>query len=177
MITGAMKTTASSVLNVLADLLPIHLAIDKWRFNAALGLATLPASHPLYKMTIRAANRYVKRHPSPLHELFHTYNIRPKQMEVINPVRHASDWNPGITTIIPESKEEAIRGSRQERAEFQIFSDGSLTEKGVGAAAVIYKKGRKILTTRVHLGRNNEHTVYEAECAAMTQGVHTIRSR
>ena len=56
LITGAMKTTASVVLNTLADLLPIHLAVDKWRFNAALSLATLPADHPLYKMTTRAAS-------------------------------------------------------------------------------------------------------------------------
>ena len=41
----------------------------------------------------------------------------------------------------------------------------------------MYKKGKKISATRIHLGRNNEHTVYEAECAAMTLGVHAIRNR
>ena len=49
-ITGAMRTTASSVLNILSDLLPIHLAVDKWHHNTTLGLATIPKGHLLYKM-------------------------------------------------------------------------------------------------------------------------------
>ncbi len=177
MITGAMKTTASTVLNTLTDLLLIHLAVDKWHFNVALSLATLPVNHPLHKMTTRTASRYVQSHPSPLHELFHTYNIKLKQVETIHPVRHAITWDLKIKIVIPDSKESAIQGCQRDGAEFHIFSDGSLTEKGVGAAAVVYKKGRKISTTRKHLGCNNEHTVYEAECAAMTLGVHAIRNR
>ena len=54
-ITGAMKTTASSVLDVLAGLLPIHLAVDKWRHNAAITLATVPEKHPIYNLMKRAA--------------------------------------------------------------------------------------------------------------------------
>ena len=143
LITGAMKTTASVVLNVLADLLPIHLAVDKWRYNAALSLATLPADHPLYKMTTRAASRYVQSHPSLLHELFHTYNIRPKQIETIQPVRHVTTWSPKIKIVIPETKESAIRGCQQDGAEFQIFSDGSLTEKGVQSHT---RRGKRFLS-------------------------------
>ena len=180
LITGAMRTTASSILNVFAGLLPIHLAVDKWRYNAAITLATIPEKHPLYSLTKRAAQRYVQSHPSPLHELFHTYDVNPKLMEKIKPVRHPSTWKPGITTIIPKSKEEAIRGCRGDKSEIQIFTDGSLTEKGVGAAAVVYSRRRGrgdpvIVQTR--LGDACDHTVYEAECSAMALGIFAIKGR
>jgi hypothetical protein len=45
MITGAMRTTATDILDVMANLLPIHLLIDKHRQQAALRMATLPPTH------------------------------------------------------------------------------------------------------------------------------------
>ena len=177
MITGAMKTTASTVLNVLSDLLPIHLAVDKWRHNAALSLATIPKDHPLHAIARRAARRYVKKHPSPLHELFHTYDIKPDMMEKIIPIRHPSTWNPGIKTVIPDSKDAAIEQCDKDKAEYQLYTDGSLTKDGVGAAAVVYKNDKRIALTQFHLGPATEHTVYEAECAAMALGVYSIKGK
>jgi hypothetical protein len=60
MITGAMKTTATDVLEVMANLLPFHLLVEKYRHRAAARLATLPKSHPLHKPVANAANRLVK---------------------------------------------------------------------------------------------------------------------
>ncbi len=48
---------------------------------------------------------------------------------------------------------------------------------GVGAAVVIYKKGKCIMLTQYHLGPATEHTVYEAECATMALGVFSIRNK
>ncbi|KAF8638233.1 hypothetical protein AX14_010207 [Amanita brunnescens Koide BX004] len=179
LITGAMKTMVSSVLNVLTDLLPIHLAVDKWRYNAAITLATIPDKHPLYDLTKRAAQRYVQSHPSPLHELFHTYSITPRATETIKPVRHPNTWKPRITTIIPKSKEEAIQGCHNDKSEIQIFTDGSMTEGGVGAAAVIHRtKGKEgPVTVQTRLGDARDHTVYEAECAAIALGIFAIKGR
>ena len=159
MITGTMRTTASSVLNILSGLLPMHLAVDKWRHNAALGLAVTPKGHPLYDMVRRTARQYVQKHPSPLHELFHTYNIKPDKMEKVVPIRHPSSWNLGIKTTIPNDKNTAIEQCRRDRADYQLYTDGSLTKDGVGAAAVIYKKGKCIALTQLHLGPAAEHTV------------------
>ncbi len=159
MITGTMRTTASSVLNILSGLLPMHLAVDKWRHNAALGLAVTPKGHPLYDMVHRTVWWYVQKHPSPLHELFHTYNIKPDKMEKVVPIRHPSSWNLGIKTTIPNDKNTAIEQCRRDRADYQLYTDGSLTKDGVGAAAVIYKKGKCIALTQLHLGPAAEHTV------------------
>jgi hypothetical protein len=48
MITGAMRTTAMDVLDAHARLLPMAILIDKFRYRAALRLATLRNSHPLF---------------------------------------------------------------------------------------------------------------------------------
>ena len=171
MITGMMKTTVSAVLNVLSDLLPIHLTVDKWWYNTALGLATIPKEHALHTMVC-----HVQKHPSPLHELFHTYNIKPNTMEKIIPICHAMSWNPGIKSIIPDSKEAAIEQCGQDKAEYQLYTDGSLTIDGIGATAVIYKEGKHIALTQFHLGSATEHTVYKVECTAMALGVFTIKN-
>jgi hypothetical protein len=87
MIMGAMKTTATDVIEVMANLLPFHLLIDKHRHRAAMRLATLPRSHPLHKLIMNAANRLVKWHPTLLHDLMHRYRIQPKKVETMEAVR------------------------------------------------------------------------------------------
>jgi hypothetical protein len=56
-ITGALKSTASDVLEVYTNILPMHLTLNRACCRAAVRLATLPTSHPLSKPVARAANR------------------------------------------------------------------------------------------------------------------------
>jgi len=46
MIMGAMKTTATDAVEVMANLLPFHLLVNKHCHWAAIRLATLPSPHP-----------------------------------------------------------------------------------------------------------------------------------
>jgi hypothetical protein len=85
-ITGAMRTTAGDVLNAHADLLPIDLLIDKHCYREALRLSTIPSSHPLHKHISSAAKHKPRRHPSPLHVIFHAYKLKPERVETIAPV-------------------------------------------------------------------------------------------
>lgn len=98
-------------------------------------------------------------------------------MEKISLIWHPNSWNPGITTVISEDKDMAIQGCAEVRADVRIFTDGSLTEKGVGAAAVIYRKRENPVTIQARLGDACDHTVYEAECAAMALGTYSVRRR
>jgi ribonuclease HI len=52
-------------------------------------------------------------------------------------------------------------------ADFKVFSDGSGQENGIGAAAILYKKGfiRPLKTIQVYLGPKTKHNTYEAEAA------------
>jgi len=71
MITGAMSTTATDALEVMANILPFHMLVDKHHHQAALRLVTLPTSHPLHKPVRNAAKNLVKHHPTPLYDLMH----------------------------------------------------------------------------------------------------------
>ena len=57
LITGALSSTPTDLLNIHADLLPMPLAIDKTRQRAAVRIASLPALHPLAPLTQDAASR------------------------------------------------------------------------------------------------------------------------
>ena len=57
------------------DLVPFHLLVEKLNYTATTRMATLPQSHPLAKHIDRAANRYVKSHRAPLHEVMHVAQV------------------------------------------------------------------------------------------------------
>ena len=168
MITGAMKSTATDVLEVMANLIPFHLLVDKTRQRAALRLATLPPSHPLHKPILNAASRLVKRHPTPLHDLMHRYKIQPKLIETIKATRHDIKWKPNITIKIAGNADDAIKELENDNPDIKVFTDGSGMDNKIGAAAVLYRNGRQKSKLRYQLGPQRYHTVYEGE------GVGTI---
>jgi len=67
-ITGAMKTTATDVLEAHTDLLTMDLLVDKHCFREALRLTTLPKSHSLHSHVKSAVKHIPRKHPSLLHE-------------------------------------------------------------------------------------------------------------
>ena len=84
-VTGALRTSASDVMEVHANLLPMELMLNKVCHRATLRLAALPETHPLFKPVWQSAQRLIKRHWSPLHHLFHAFNMRPSDCETIAP--------------------------------------------------------------------------------------------
>ena len=179
MITGGMWSSPTDVLDNHAELLPFHLLVDKICHRATVRMATLPPSHPLSTHIRRAAMRYVRRHRTSLHELFHLYNILPEHTETIQSTRQAPGWIPDFRTQIAISKEEAKKQEEvwATRPGVRVYSDGSDIDGGVGAAAVLYRQGKrgypKIL--KLHLGASSGHTVYEAEIVGMILGMELIR--
>jgi hypothetical protein len=83
LIVGRMHTSPADTLDIHANLLPFHLLINKVWFQAALCLTTLPATHPLHNPVQQAANRFVKKHHTPLHETMHTFKLKPGLMEKV----------------------------------------------------------------------------------------------
>ena len=106
-IVGRLHTSPNDTLDLHANLLPFYLLVDKVRFQAVLRLATLPTTHPLYKVVNQAACRFVKKHHSPLHKMMHKFNLKPELMDKISAVRQSPKWEPGVVIRIAESKEKA----------------------------------------------------------------------
>jgi ribonuclease HI len=174
MITGAMKTTATDILETMANLIPFHLLVDKIRHRAALRLATLPPAHPLHKPVQNAADRLVKRHPTPLHDLMHRFNISPKNIETIKITRHNLNWRPTIRTKIAGNADDAIKDLERDDPDIKVFTDGSGLNNTIGAAAVLYRNGRVKSKLRFQLGPQRHHTVYEGEAVGAILGAKLI---
>jgi hypothetical protein len=142
MITSTMKTTATDIIEVMANLLPFHLLVNKHHHCAAIRLATLPSSHPLHKPVINAANRLVKWHAMPLHDLMHRYGIQLNKIETINAVCHNTRWKPGVTTEVITGTDEAIEAIQNDNPDVKVFTDGSGMDRKIGATAVLYRNRR-----------------------------------
>jgi ribonuclease HI len=175
LIVGGLRTSPTDSLDVHANLLPFHLLVDKVRFQAALRLATLPVSHPLHKPVIQAAQRFVKRHHSPLHELMYRFKLKPKSMEKIEAVRQEPKWEPDVALRIAGSKEMAKGEDLADMSSIKVYTDGSGIEGHIGAAAVLYRDGVLKRRRRMQLGTTKHHTVFEGEGIGMILGLELIR--
>jgi ribonuclease HI len=63
----------------------------------------------------------------------------------------------------------------EDSAAIQVYTDGSGKDGKIGAAAVLYKNGRKKSDLRFLLGSDTEHTVPEAEGVGLVLGMELIR--
>jgi ribonuclease HI len=176
MITGAMTSTPADILDAHAYLLPIPLLIDKALHQAALRLATLPPTPPLYEAVKNASKRHVKRHPTPLHYLMNNYaGLKPHLVETIAAVQMKPSWAPKLITRIADSKEMAKREDGEERARVRVYSDGSGMDGTIGAAAVLYRDSILKRVKRYRLGSARHHTVYKGEGVGMILALRLIK--
>lgn len=168
--TGAMKTTASDILEMHADVLPISSLLLGTCLKATARLATLPNSHPLNPFIKRASNLFVQHHKSPMHYLFHLSGIDPAETEKIYPYRRPPRYQIPFTTQITP-KEDAITWDKAHaQDDVMIYSDGSGYKNQIGASAVLFSKGTMIDSLRYHLGPDTDHTVFEGELVGILLG-------
>jgi hypothetical protein len=166
-ITGAMKTTATDVLEAHANILPIELLLLHVCYRAAIRLVALPASHPLHKPIKTCTNRLIRRHPSPLHNLLRTFDLKLGDYETITPALQPPNQPPLFKTDIADSREESREADLADTSDAKVYTDGSGAEGNAAASAVMYKKGRYARTLRYCLGPLADHTTYEAEATGV----------
>ena len=162
-ITGAMKTTATDVLEVHADLQPIDILLHDICHRATLRLASLPATHLLHKPIRTCARHLVKHHPSPLHSLFHTFSIKADTLETITPALQCPNEPNTFTTEIAETRDDSKRDDIEDDSNVRIYTDGSGADKQAGAGAVLYRNDQLLSSLRYCLGPLDRHTTYDAE--------------
>ena len=167
-ITGAMRTTATDISEVHANVLPIELLMLYICYRAAIHMVTLPASHLLAKPLKTCANKLVRHHPSPIHHLLHTFGLKLDDFETIKPALQVPNKVPLFTTKIAESREESTEADEADEPDAKIYTDGSGLDNNAGSAAVMYRRGRCTKTLRYYLGPLTDHTTYEVEAVGVT---------
>jgi len=93
------------------------------------------------------------------------------RLEVIHPHGTPSWWS-GLESYVAETREDALAAHQaavHSGADIIAYTDGSLTEQGVGAA-VVSPLGRQA----VHIGSPATHTVYAAELRGIEMALTQI---
>ena len=140
-------------------------------------MASLPPmdlpSHPLQKLVLTHAKRYISMHCSPLHELVHIFSIIPQDIETIllvstPPPNHWLRWK----TVIHSSVEELAAHANSCHSEVIIYLDGSGIGGSTGAAVVLYRARSACKILKLHLGSLEDHTTFEVE--VVSQPIESI---
>ena len=173
-ITGALRSTATDILDLHVGVLPIDLLLHRICHGAMLHLASLPASHPLHRPIITCAKWYIKTHCSPLHELAHIFEVTPQEIKMVSPPACSPSHHSRCALIIPTLVEESADHASCCTAELKLYSDGSGTEGGAGAAAALYKVGQESRVLTYCLGMLEDHTTFEAEAIGLSLALHMI---
>ena len=134
--------------------------------------------HPLRKPMKHCASGIVKKHHSPLHNLLSMIdtdisNIETKPIEIHNPVKPPQ--LPFKVSILPD-KESLKRAAQENTDTIQVYTDGSIIDKKVGVAAVLTRPGKEHRTLHYHLGKSTEYTIFDAELAGLSMGIHLINT-
>lgn len=147
-ITGALRSTATDVLNAHANIPPMELQAQRICHRGTLQLSTVPKEHPMHKMIHKIAKQgSVKHFNSQLHILFTLFpDAAPGQVEVIPSTGRCPWKSEPFSTSIAGNKTEAAEEDEQARRDgtLTIYTDGSKIDGGVGAAAVAFKNGKNI---------------------------------
>ncbi|TFY52367.1 hypothetical protein EVJ58_g10059 [Rhodofomes roseus] len=160
LITGAMKTTATDILEAHLNLPPFHLLVDRFIAREATRLCALPTTHPLH-WHVQHASTPVQHRKSPLHERSDS----------------PPGWTPPFPVHIADSKDDAAISERTwaRKPGYRVYTDGSDIDNGIGASAVLYRPGaREPVVLRHHLGSSTRHTVYEAEIVGLILAAHLL---
>jgi ribonuclease HI len=178
-ITGALRTTPTDLIDAHAGTLPIELALLKAVHRAAIRMLTLPPTHPLYEIITSTRLHPPSRHASPIANLFKILKLERPKVETIIPKAQHKNRAPKFSTKIAASREDSIKDEKNDDAEFRAYSDGSGTDEGIGAAAVLYKRGRTrpIDQLKLYLGPPASHNTYEAETAGAILATWLISKR
>ena len=171
---GAMRTTATDAAVAHANLTPMPFILQKVCHHAYLCMTTLPPSNPINQEIQKAACQRLQ-HKSPLHFLAKTFRIHPKLTEEILPFCHSPKWIPNVSMLIADKNEEAVRDTQRVNEDIQIFTDGSGYHGGIGAVAVLRRRGKREKVLQYDLSSQEHYMVFNGEQIGMLLRVELLR--
>jgi len=177
-VTGSLRTTPTDLLDAHAGILPMDLALSKACHRATVRMLTLPATHPLHQMIKQARRTLPRKHLSPIDILLARFKLKEVRMETITPVVDNLYQVLQYKTRISATREGSIEEEALDKSDFKVFSDSSGQEGGIGAAAVIYRRGssQPLSHLKAYLGPPTKHNTYEGEAVGGLLGCHLIQN-
>jgi ribonuclease HI len=177
-ITGTLRSAPTDLLDAHAGLYPMELALRKACHGAILRSISLPATHPIHQIVKSAKRNPPEKHLGPLDQLIKLFKLKKVKLETIKPA--IRDWAkaPRFKTVIAGNREDSISFERSDTADFKAFSDGSGRDDGIGAVAILFKKGfiRPTNDMKAYLGHKSKHNTYEAEAVGALFAIWLIRN-
>jgi ribonuclease HI len=139
---------------------------------------TLPSTNPIHQIIQNAKRNQPSKFPGPIDLLLKQFGLINTKLETIYPAVTLTRSNNRYQTKIDNTREDSINFEATDSADFKIFSDGSGHDNGIGAAAVLYVKGRTppIRSLRAYLGSTDKHNTYEAEVAGAVLALWIIQN-
>ncbi|EUC67684.1 reverse transcriptase, putative, partial [Rhizoctonia solani AG-3 Rhs1AP] len=176
-ITGALRTSPTDLLIAHAGIYPIELELRRAAHRAAIRLAGIPTAHPLRKQINQETGRLSRKltHESSIRKLLINYSIDPRRFAT---TPNSNRLPPAASLlnayVAPGGKEAAIDDEKRCDATIKIYTDGSMLDGHVGAAAVLYRDGREVAVLKKYVGLAGEHEVYEAEVIGLLLGLELL---
>lgn len=178
-INGALRTTPMDILDIHAGIMPLECTMLKACHRALVRLCTLPKLHPLHQVIHEYHSVHARKHRTPLHKPMDLFpEIHPDKLETITPnLQHAPYASLPFDTEIAKDREDSMLNEATSKPEIKVFTDRLGMEGKIGAAAVMYRKGRPALAKvlRYHLGSSKKYTSFEVEVVGAILGVWLIR--
>ena len=140
-ITGALHTAPTDLLDLHAGIWPVHLLFHWACHRATMRITLLPPSHLLHSLYRKRAKGYIKTHRSLLHELAALYDMVLDSLEDLDPVRHPPAYEIKATVRVMGEEDGQEMETEGEEGVIGLYMDGSGLEGNVGAAAAMYKEG------------------------------------
>ena len=177
-VTGCFRTVATDYAEAHANLAPMELLLKDMCLWAITRMVSLDDEHhPVTKIVWHSLRRPVKQHLSPIHILAKLSGLRAGDVAPPPKLSLEQIKQSLFHSVIAKSREALIENERHDEAQIKIFTDGSATNGGVGASAVMFETGRPNPVERqFHLGRETDHTSYKAEPTGALMALHLAMS-
>ena len=176
-ITGTLRSTPNDFVDIHAHTFPIELALTKACHNAMVRSLALPDTNPIHQIIRKAKQHPPTKHLGPFDRMLKLFGLHDKQLETIVPAV-CTDAKVAFSTKVDQNREDSIKFEAIDVADYKVFSDGSGQNDGMGAAAILYKKGRNrpLKSLQFYLGPPHEHNTYEAEAVGAILATWLITS-
>ncbi|TFK98749.1 hypothetical protein BDV98DRAFT_627614 [Pterulicium gracile] len=173
-ITGAMKGTATAIMETHAQLALVHIAHAQLCERALTRMASLHVLTQFRTFTARQDEESRTRHThSPMEELLLVTELPERGIQTVTPAMMNYDPLP-CEIYISSNKEHSLKVETADTSAIKIYSDGSGVEGLVGAAAAATIEGLPGKELQYRLGPLTKFTMCKAEAVGVMLVLHIL---